>query len=78
MTEDMTRALSFLSKRREEVVDMLIPFLKDGDAAVRKAVVEAFGRARAGGGHLHELENDPSPEVRAAVAQALSRMQGRE
>jgi len=78
MSEDMTAALSFLSKRREEVVDMLIPFLKDRDAAVRKAVVEAFGRARAGRGHLHELENDPSPEVREAVAQALSRMQGRE
>jgi HEAT repeat protein len=77
-TEDVTAALSPLSRKREEVVAMLVPFLKDRDAAVRKAVVEAFGRARAGRDHLHELEKDPSPEVRDAVAQALSRMQGRE
>ena len=77
MSEDVTAALTPLSKKRGEVVAMLIPFLRDRDAAVRKAVVEAFGRARAGWDHLLELENDPSPEVRDAVAQALSRMDAR-
>jgi HEAT repeat protein len=77
MSEDMTAARSPLTRKRGEIVAMLIPFLQDGDAAVRVAVVEAFGRARAGRGHLHELENDPSPEVRDAVAQALGRMHER-
>ena len=74
MSEDMTAARFPLTRKRGEIVDMLIPFLNDRDPAVRKAVVEAFGRARAGRGHLHELEQDPSREVRDAVAQALIRM----
>src|SRR5437773_12293707 len=62
----------------EEAVEQLSSALQDDDAAVRLAVVQAFGRMKEGRvlPSLIQAMGDPDSEVREAVAATLVRVGG--